>query len=68
MTIQTAARKSTRDKSIYNCEVLLHLSMSRVTKDEQTILKDYVKSFRPSKRVPAVQRYETHSREQAQVD
>jgi transposase len=56
------------EQGIYNCEVLLRLLREQGYQGGRTILKDYVKDFRPPKQLPAVQRYETRPGEQAQVD
>lgn len=56
------------DQGIYNCEVLFRLLQEQGYQGGRTILKDYVKAFRPPKQLPAVQRYETRPGEQAQVD
>ncbi|WP_338463378.1 IS21 family transposase [Brevibacillus borstelensis] len=56
------------EKGIFNCEVLLRLLKERGYTGGITIIKDYVKPRRPPKQAPAVQRYETKARHQAQVD
>ncbi|MBH8605970.1 IS21 family transposase, partial [Thermoactinomyces sp. CICC 10522] len=56
------------DQGIYNCEVLFRFLREQGYQGGRTILKDYVKDFRPPKQLPAVQRYETRPGEQAQVD
>lgn len=53
---------------IYNCEVLLRLLREKGYDGGRTILKDYVKGYRPPKQAQAVQRYETKPGEHAQVD
>jgi transposase len=55
-------------EGIYNCEVLFELLREKGYNGGRTILKDYVKDFRPPKQVPAVLRYETKPGEYAQVD
>ncbi|MBR8661840.1 MULTISPECIES: helix-turn-helix domain-containing protein, partial [Bacillales] len=55
-------------EGIYNCEVLFELLQEKGYTGGRTILKDYVKAFRPPKQVPAVLRYETNPGEYAQVD
>lgn len=55
-------------EGIYNCEVLIELLREKGYTGGRTILKDYVKDFRPPKQVPAVLRYETKPGEYAQVD
>jgi transposase len=53
---------------IYNCEVLLRLLRERGYDGGRTILKEYVRGFRPPKQAQAVQRYETKPGKQTQVD
>jgi transposase len=60
--------KERLQEGIYNCEVLYELLKDRGYTGGRTILKDYVKNFRPPKQVPAVLRYETQPGEYAQVD
>ncbi|MDA5111117.1 IS21 family transposase [Brevibacillus thermoruber] len=55
-------------EGIYNCEVLYQLLREKGYNGGRTILKDYVKDFRPPKQIPAVLRYETQPGEYAQVD
>lgn len=55
-------------EGIYNCEVLHQLLREKGYNGGRTILKDYVKDFRPPKQIPAVLRYETQPGEYAQVD
>lgn len=55
-------------EGIYNCEVLFELLQEKEYTGGRTILKDYVKDFRPPKQVPAVLRYEMKPGEYAQVD
>lgn len=55
-------------KGIFNCEVLLRLLREQGYDGGITIIKDYVKPYRPPKQAPAVQRYETKPGQQAQVD
>ncbi|NTZ19798.1 transposase, partial [Paenibacillus sp. JMULE4] len=55
-------------KGIFNCEVLMRLLKEQGYTGGITILKDYVKPFRPPGQMPAVQRYETKPGQQAQVD
>jgi transposase len=55
-------------EGIYNCEVLFELLQEKGYTGGRTILKDYVKDFRPPRQVPAVLRYETKPGEYAQVD
>lgn len=55
-------------EGIFNCEVLFELLREKGYTGGRTILKDYVKDFRPPKQVPAVLRYETKPGEHAQVD
>ncbi|MBH8605969.1 IS21 family transposase, partial [Thermoactinomyces sp. CICC 10522] len=56
------------EQGIFNCEVLFRLLQEHGYQGGRTILKDYIKAFRPPKQLPAVQRYETRPGEQAQVD
>lgn len=56
------------NEGIYNCEVLYQLLRERGYTGGRTILKDYVKDFRPPRQIPAVVRYETNPGEYAQVD
>jgi transposase len=53
---------------IFNCEVLLRLLREKGYDGGRTILKEYVKGFRPPRQAQAVQRYETKPGEHAQVD
>ncbi len=55
-------------QGIFNCEVLLRLLKEQGYTGGITLIKDYVKPFRPPKQTPAVQRYETNPGYQAQVD
>ena len=56
------------DKGITNGEVLLRKIREQGYAGGKSILKDYVKAFRPPRQPPAVMRYETAPGEQAQVD
>lgn len=53
---------------IYNCVVLLDRLREAGYDGGISILKDYVHPFRPSKKLPAVRRYETAPGKQAQMD
>lgn len=53
---------------IYNCVVLCERLKEDGYDGGISILKDYVHPFRPPKRLPAVQRYETAPGKQAQMD
>jgi transposase len=53
---------------IYNCEVLIRLLREKGYDGGRTILKDYVRGYRPPRQAQAVQRYETKPGEYAQVD
>ncbi|BCJ85658.1 IS21 family transposase [Effusibacillus dendaii] len=55
-------------QGIFNCEVLLRLLQDQGYQGGRTILKNYVKDFRPPRQAPAIQRYETKPGEHAQVD
>lgn len=56
------------NEGVFNCEVLLEKLQAKGYTGSRTILKDYVKRFRPPRRPKAVMRYETEPGEQAQVD
>ncbi|AEM77865.1 IS21 family transposase [Thermoanaerobacter wiegelii] len=53
---------------IFNCEVIYERIKEEGYTGGKTILRDYVRQFRPSKHIQAVCRYETKPGEQAQVD
>lgn len=53
---------------IFNCVVLLERLQAAGYDGGISILKDYVHKYRPAKCAPAVQRYETLSGKQAQMD
>lgn len=53
---------------IYNCEVLLRLLREKGYDGGRTILKDYVRGYRPPRQAQAVLPYETKPGEHAQVD
>ena len=53
---------------IFNCFVILERIQKLGYDGKITILKDYVKTFRPAKKLPTVRRYETELGEQAQMD
>ena len=55
-------------QGITNCEVLWECIRLQGYTGGKTLVKDYVKPFRPPRLIPAVQRYETKPGEQAQVD
>jgi transposase len=55
-------------QGITNCEVLGERIQLQGYTGGKTLVKDYVKPFRPPRQIPAVQRYETKPGEQAQVD
>ena len=55
-------------QGITNCEVLWERIRLQGYTGGKTLVKDYVKPFRPPRQIPAVQRYETKPGEQAQVD
>lgn len=56
------------NQGIFNCVVLFERIQTQGYDGGMTILKDYVKPFRPAKSIPAVQRYETLPGKQAQMD
>jgi hypothetical protein len=53
---------------IFNCEVIYERIKEEGYTGGRTILRDYVREFRPPKQLPAVCRYETDPGQQAQVD
>ena len=53
---------------IFNCVVIMERITEKGYDGGISILKDYVKPFRPAKKSPAVQRYETPPGKQAQMD
>lgn len=53
---------------IYNCEVLFRLLSEKGYQGGRSILKDYVRGYRPPRQAQAVQRYETKPGKQSQVD
>lgn len=53
---------------IQNAEVLWERIREQGYSGGKTLVKDYVKPYRPSRQAPAVQRYETKPGDQAQVD
>ncbi len=53
---------------IFNCEVIYERIKEEGYTGGRTILRDYVRQFRPPKQVHAVCRYETKPGQQAQVD
>ena len=53
---------------IFNCVVILERLQSKGYTGGITIIKDYVKPFRPPRNAPAVKRYETLPGKQAQMD
>ncbi len=55
-------------QGIYNCVVLLERLQAAGYDGGISILKDYVSPLRPARNAPAVQRYETVSGKQAQMD
>lgn len=55
-------------QGIYNCEVILPIIKEQGYQGSHSILREYVKPFRPPRQTPAVQRYETKPGEHAQVD
>jgi transposase len=55
-------------KGIFNCVVILERLQGMGYTGGITIIKDYVKPFRPARSAPAVRRYETEPGEQAQMD
>lgn len=53
---------------IFNCVVIMERISEKGYEGGISILKDYVKPFRPTKKSPAVLRYETPPGKQAQMD
>ena len=56
------------NSGIFNCEVIYERIKEEGYTGGRTILRDYVRPFRPPRQVPAVCRYETKPGQQAQVD
>jgi transposase len=56
------------NSGIFNCVVLLERLQAAGYDGGISIIKDYVHQFRPAKKLPAVQRFETLSGKQAQMD
>ena len=56
------------NSGIFNCEVIYERIRDEGYTGGRTILRDYVRPFRPRKQVLAVPRYETGPGRQAQVD
>ena len=56
------------ESGIYNCVVLYGYLQEMGYDGGMSILKEYVHPFRPPRRTPAVQRFETVSGKQAQMD
>ena len=56
------------DQGIFNCKVVYERIKAEGYAGGCTILRDYVKDFRPPRQTPAVRRYETKLGKQAQVD
>lgn len=53
---------------VYNCQVIMEKIQAQGYNGSITILKDYVKPYRPAKILPAVPRYESMPGKQAQMD
>jgi transposase len=56
------------ENGIFNCVVILERLQDMGYNGGITIIKDYVKPFRPARSAPAVRRYETLPGKQAQMD
>ncbi|MDD5986579.1 MAG: IS21 family transposase [Eubacteriales bacterium] len=56
------------EDGIFNCEVIMERIVEAGYDGKISILKDYVRPFRPPKSIPAVKRYETEPGKQAQMD
>lgn len=53
---------------IFNCQTIFERIQDKGYTGSITILKDYVKPYRPAKSLPAVPRYESKPGKQAQMD
>lgn len=56
------------EEGIFNCELIMERIAAAGYDGKISILKDYVRPFRPPKTIPAVKRYETEPGKQAQMD
>ncbi|MGI6752234.1 MAG: hypothetical protein ACOX4U_06405 [Anaerovoracaceae bacterium] len=56
------------EAGIFNCEGIFARIKQKGYTGDITILKDYVKPYRPPRSLPAVPRYETLAGKQAQID
>jgi len=56
------------ESGIFNCVVIMDRIEDLGYEGKISVLKDYVRPFRPPKHVPAVRRYETKPGQQAQMD
>lgn len=56
------------DDGVFNCVVIFDKIEEKGYDGHISILKDYVKPFRPPKQIPAARRYETEPGKQAQMD
>lgn len=56
------------ENGIFNCVVIFERLKEKGYTGGITIIKDYVKPFRPARHIPAVRRYETLPGKQAQMD
>lgn len=56
------------EDGVFNCEVIMERIVEAGYEGKISILKEYVRPFRPPKKVPAVRRYETEPGRQAQMD
>ena len=64
----TADLQAWMDEGIFNCEVLLEKLQAKGYTGQRSILREFIRRFRPPKRPKAVMRFETGPGEQAQVD
>jgi len=60
--------KEMMENGIYNCVVIMERLQAMGYTGGITIIKDYVKPYRPARNLPAVRRYETLPGKQAQMD
>ncbi len=60
--------KEMMENGIFNCVVIMERLQAMGYTGGITIIKDYVKPYRPARNLPAVRRYETLPGKQAQMD
>lgn len=56
------------NSGVFNCVVILEILRTAGYDGGKTLVKDFVKPYRPSRSIPAVRRYETMPGNQAQMD